>query len=57
MGYVSVVLCFFVDLYVFVLVCDILVMFLPHCIVYYGVPGLHCRAPGPRYFLGLLCTL
>ena len=40
MGYVSVVLCFFV-LIGFVLDCSILVLFLSHCTVYYRVPGLH----------------
>ena len=41
MGYVFVVLFFFVFLCGFVLDCGILVMFLPHCIVYYRVPDLH----------------
>ncbi len=49
--------CVFVVLCAFVLVCDILDLFLPHCDVYYGVPCLHCRVPGPRYLLGPLCTL
>ena len=42
MGCVLVVLCFFFVLSGFVLDCGILVLFLPHCIVYYRVPGLHC---------------
>ena len=41
MGYVLVVLCFFFVLSGFVLDCGVLVLFLPHCIVCYRVPGLH----------------
>ena len=33
---------FFFVLCGFVLDCGILVLFLPRCIVYYRVPGLHC---------------
>ncbi len=45
---------FFFVLCGFVLVCGILVLFLKHCIVYYGVTGLHYRVLVSRYFLGLL---
>ena len=41
MGYVLVVMCFFVLLRAFVLDSGILVLFLPHSIVYYRVPDLH----------------
>ena len=40
---------FFVVLCGFVLDCGILVQFLPYCIVYYRVPGLH-------YSVGLIGT-
>ena len=39
--HVSCVVFFFV-LCGFVLDCGVLVLFHPHCIVYYRVPGLHC---------------
>ena len=45
-GCVLVVLCFFV-LSGFVLDCGILVLFLPRCIVYCRVPGLHCADEPP----------
>ena len=49
--------CVFFHFVFFVLVCGILFLFLLRCVVYYRVPCLHCRVPGPRYLQGPLCPL
>ena len=57
MGFMSVMLLFFFVLWDFVLACGVLVLFHPHCIVYYRVPGLRCVGGQTSTRLACLSTV